>query len=32
MKPQHVDAAEAVRLHQDVRALASFGVHHATFW
>ena len=31
MAPQHVDPAEAVRIHGDVRAARSIGVHCCTF-
>ena len=31
MKDQHVDADEAVRLHQDLRARRSLGIHWGTF-
>ena len=31
MKDQHVDPAEAVKIHQDVRAVQSVGIHWGTF-
>jgi hypothetical protein len=32
MKPQHIDPAEAVQIHRDVRSMRSVACHHATFW
>ncbi|KAL3152059.1 hypothetical protein ABBQ32_001170 [Trebouxia sp. C0010 RCD-2024] len=31
MKPQHIDPAEAVQIHQDVKSHRSFGIHCCTF-
>lgn len=31
MKPQHIDPAEAVQVHRDVRSMRSVACHHATF-
>jgi N-acyl-phosphatidylethanolamine-hydrolysing phospholipase D len=31
MKPQHIDPAEAVQIHRDVRSMRSVACHHATF-
>ncbi len=32
MKPQHINPAEAVQIHQDVKAQRSVACHLATFW
>lgn len=32
MKPQHIDPAEAVQVHRDVKAQRSVACHLATFW
>ena len=31
MKFQHIDPADAVQVHQDIKAKKSFGIHWGTF-
>lgn len=32
MKPQHINPAEAVQIHREVRSMRSVACHLATFW